>query len=728
MIYSTTINEKTFIYKSGNPFKTGAVVLNIENMKFNKGSKIKYFESHIEKNSTNLKLRIDSKTRIYGLGQSLGSLNKKGKKYRLYSNDDPLHTPEKESLYGNHPFIIIEREKECFGLFIDYPSEIIFDIGWSDREILEISLKSSDFYLYLFDYNDKLTIIKEYLTIVGRPCIPPKWAFGYQQSRWSYPDKKSIRKIVERFKNSDIPCDAIYLDIDYMEGYKIFTIDENKFSNLKEFVQEMLKKGIKLVPIIDPGVKIEKGYFVYEEGIANNYFCKTEENKNFTATVWPGFTHFPDFLNPQTQKWWGELYKNLTQYGITSFWNDMNEPAIFFTPKGINEVKKEFERIKNKEDIGFEIFSIKDKFNSLPNNIDDYKSFYHTLQDGRKINHNDVHNLYGYKMAESTAMGLKKLLPNKRYFLLSRSSYIGLHRFAFIWMGDNQSWWEHILVNIRMLQSLNICGFFYTGADIGGFGGNCGYDLLIRWMQLGIFSPLFRNHSAIGTRDQEPWAFDDETKKILRNIIRVRYALIPYIYSEYIRSIIELKPLILPLCFEFDDHLCNNIEDQFMFGNSIMVAPIYTQNANGRFVYLPESKWLLWKLKKYDDRDLKVYDKGTYFIETNLEEIPIFIKENSLIVLTEPQNYVGEKIIREITVIGFVTDRANFTYYDDDGESYDFEKGDFSTINMYAEKSSSDFNISFDYKDGECFKTYVKKINIEIYDENGRVCKKVFER
>ncbi|HPP05186.1 MAG TPA: glycoside hydrolase family 31 protein [Spirochaetota bacterium] len=726
MIRSLVINENTFVYKFGNPFNTGATILNLKDNLFKNDLKVKYFEHKILENKVILKSKLSKSASIYGLGQSLGSLNKKGRRYRLYSNDDPLHTPEKESLYGNHPFIIIEDSKNCYGVFIDSPSEMIFDIGWSDNDFLQIEIKNRNFSLYIMDYGDKMRIIKEYLSITGKPYIPPKWAFGYQQSRWSYPDKKSVQRIVEQFRKGDIPCDAIYLDIDYMRDYKIFTVDDKKFPDFKRFVYDMLKNGIKLVPIIDPGVKIEKDYFVYEEGVKNNYFCKDENNKDFIGAVWPGLTCFPDFLNSKTQKWWGEMYRNLTQYGINAFWNDMNEPAIFFTKKGLSSIKEEFEKIKDKEDIGFEIFSIKEKFNALSNNVEDYKSFYHILDNGERVNHNDVHNLYGYKMAEATAMGLKSLLPQKRYFLLSRSSYAGLHRFAAIWMGDNQSWWEHILVNIRMLQSLNICGFFYTGADIGGFGGNASYDLIIRWMQLGIFSPLFRNHSAIGTRDQEPWAFDKDTKEILRDIIRLRYALIPYIYSEYMRSVIELKPLILPLCFEFEDPICKNIEDQFMFGSSLMVAPIYIQNANGRFVHLPETKWLLWRLRKYENREMKLYEKGDYFINADLSESLVFIKENSLIVLTEPQNYVGEKIIRELTFIGFVSDKASFTYYDDDGESYDFENGDFATINIYVEKKNDDFQAFFDYKEGYCFKNYIKKINLELYDENGKLYKKVY--
>jgi len=324
-------------------------------------------------------------------------------------------------------------------------------------------------------------------------------------------------------------------------------------------------------------------------------------------------------------------------------------------------------------------------------------------------------------MTRATAEGLYKINPNLRYFILTRSSYIGLHRFAAIWMGDNQSWWEHMLVNIKMLISLNICGFFYTGADIGGFGNNASPELVVRWMQLGVFNPLYRNHSALGTRAQEPWAFGGEVKDIIRDTVRFRYALIPYIYSEFMKSIIELMPFIKPLSFVYEDKISQNIEDQFLFGNSIMVAPIYEPNKRGRFVYLPESNWLLWNVSKYDKTNLKICPKGTHFIESKISEIPIFIKENSLVVLTEPQNYVGERAITKLKVIGFVTDRASFVYYEDDGITHNYKDGKFSSIKIFVEKIENDYDIYFDVNENSEVKFGIKEMQFEIYNESGRV-------
>ena len=726
MIKKYNIYDNTTLFRFGKPFNTGAVINDINQIHLKNVDSIQYFNIVSEKDKTILSLSIEDESKIFGLGQTLGGLDKKGKKYRFYSNDDPLHTPEKEGLYGNHPFCIVDG-KESFGIFIDCPTETIFDVGFSDKKLLSIEIMSLDFDIYFFNIDNKLDIIKSFLNLTGLPYFPPKWAFGYQQCRWSYPDQIKIEEIANIFRKYKIPCDAIYMDIDYMEDFKVFTVDKKKFSDMKNFQKILLNKGFHLVPIIDPGVKVEDNYYVYEEGKKGGYFCKDGKRKDFIATVWPGKTCFPDFLNSKVREWWGNLYKNFVDSGINSFWNDMNEPAIFFTPRGLKDFFDLTEKVKNQKDIGFDFFSVKDKMNSLSNNGEDYKSFFHKLDDNTIISHDKVHNLYGYNMALATSEGLKKNSGNKRYFLLSRSSYIGMHRFSAIWMGDNQSWWEHILVHIRMLQSLNMCGFFYTGPDIGGFGGNCNSELLIRWTQLGVFTPFFRNHSALGTRDQEPWAFDEETTEMLKRIIQFRYSLIPYIYSEFMSSLINLRPIILPVSFVFNNPDLKSIEDQFMFGNSIMVAPIYQPNMRGRFVLLPDNKWLCCKVKEYDKINISVYQSGGYFISCKLDEQIFFIKENSIIVLSDPQNYVGEKIITDLKIIAFVTDKASFIYYDDDGESYNYKDGGFVNIGITIEQKEGEFIINYEIHESEIFKNNIKKIFFDIYDENCNLNCKIIE-
>ena len=713
---SYQITEFTNKFSFGNPFNTGAVISNSKDLKEIK-KEVPFFEITNENDTIKLTYKMKSKDKIYGLGEMMGSLNKRGKKYKTYSNDVPVHTPDLENLYGNHPFLIVDGV-ETFGFFIDFPGEIVFDIGFEKYDTLEISLKNN-FDIYVFEC-EKNEIIKEYLRLTGTPMVLPRWSFGYQQSRWSYPDETSIKEVAKKFRKDKIPCDAIYMDIDYMKDYKVFTVDKNKFNDFKEFVNEMKENGFKLVPIIDPGVRIEKNYTVYEEGVKNNYFCKDKDNKDFIAAVWPGFTHFPDFLNSDVRKWWGTLYKEFNDLGIRAYWNDMNEPAIFYTPERLNEAIEVVDEIKTKDNLGIDVFKSKDTFVNMPNNIKDYKSFYHNV-DGKKILHDKVHNLYGFSMAKATAEGLKKLDDNKRYFLLSRSSYSGQQRFSAIWMGDNMSWWEHMLYHIRMMLNLNISGFFYVGADVGGFGGNSSEDLVIRWMQLGAFTPLFRNHSAFGTRHQEPWAFSETAKNIMKDIIELRYAFIPYAYSEYMTSIEKLTPFVSPLFLNYEDDRTKEIEDQYMYGESIMIAPIIMQNATGRYVHLPKNKWLFWNASKYNERKLKVYNPGDYYIKADLFEVPIFIKENSIVILTEPQNYVGEKEIDKITVVAFVTKKAEYTYYEDDGETYNYKNGDYSKLSIRITKDNDEYKIAVEKDDTETYELKIKELTFEIYDEVGNL-------
>ncbi|PNR96695.1 TIM-barrel domain-containing protein [Petrotoga sp. 9PWA.NaAc.5.4] len=723
MFKKMQISNMTTLYKSGTPFNTGAVIVDMDNNNFEQVSNVTFFTIEEGSNEISFIYEMAKDDVVYGLGETLGALNKRGKRYRFYATDDPEHTPEKESLYGSHPFMILDGEK-TFGIFIDYPSEIIFDIGFTHKDILKITIFSKDFDLYIFDCDEKLTIIKEYFNLTGKPYIPPKWAFGYQQSRWSYFSEKEVREVANKYRELGIPLDVIYTDIDYMDSYKVFTINKETFPNYEGMVKDLKEKGIKVIPILDPGVKIEEGYEVYEEGKKNGYFCVDKDGKPFVTAVWPGLTHFPDFLNSKVRKWWGQKYKVFTDMGIKGFWNDMNEPSIFYTPKSLDklfDLLKDLE--KNKEELGIEVFLAKESFAKISNNREDYRSFYHKLDDGTLINHDLVHNLYGFKNTQATADEMKELLPNQRTLLLSRSSYPGLHRIASIWMGDNKSWWEHILVNIRMLQSLNMMGFFYTGADIGGFGADASAELVVRWMELGAFTPFFRNHTALNTRPQEPWQFDEESLNIMRDIVRLRYAFLPYTYSEYMNSVKDSNPFVKPISFVFENPRSKDIEDQYMYGESLMVAPVYEQNKKGRYVHLPQVKWLNWTASKYEERKMKVYEPGDYYIKADLSEIPLFIKENSLIVLSEPMNFVGEKDITELTVAGLVTDHALYNYYDDDGTTYNFVKGDFGTIKIDVTKERNDFKIAIK-KDDKNNMLKIKTIHFEIYDSDGSVVKK----
>lgn len=414
----------------------------------------------------------------------------------------------------------------------------------------------------------------------------------------------------------------------------------------------------------------------------------------------------------------------LVNLGIEGFWNDMNEPSIFYTPEKLSEALEFAAGTSKDMEPGRLLFETREKLNKLANAREYHSLFYHEPEAGCCVPHDKVHNLFGYNMSLAASEGLEAIRPGRRHFLLSRSSYAGMHRFAAVWTGDNSSWWEHLGVHMRMVMSLNMAGFFYCGADVGGFSCDVSADLVIRWTQLGMLTPLFRNHSALGTRRQEPWAFDDHTTGIVKNIIRLRYALIPYLYSEFMRSANELTPFVSPLFLKFGDAVSAEIEDQFMAGGSLMAAPVHIQNASGRHVYLPESRWLYWPASSPDTRKMAVMEPGAHYISARLDETPLFIAENSMIVLHLTDgggnSEAGQK---KLLVVAFVTKKASFVYYEDDGETLAFEKGTFSKLNIEINNHKGVYDIKTAAAVSPLCPLKIKAVNFEIYDETGRMTK-----
>jgi len=705
------------VYRVGNPINCYAIDEQIlPSIQF-KGSVIPNdFFSCIkidkQKGLTHLTHILQEEDMIIGLGQSVHGMNKRGTVIKSFCSDDALHTPEKEALYGAHNFFISEN-RERVGIFIDFPGEIIYDVGFNDKDKLEITIKGTDFDIYFIEDDSLKKITNQFLKLIGRSYIPPKWGFGYQQCRWSYKTAEEIKQVGRKFRENKIPCDAIYLDIDYMERYKDFTVCEEKFPDFQEFVKTMKDEGFRLIPIIDAGVKIEENYDVYEEGVQKGYFCTDEKGDPFVAAVWPGLVHFPDFLNLEARKWFGQKYKVLTDMGIDGFWNDMNEPAIFYTKEGLRDFYKEVEKAKSIELDIHSYFDLMGKVENLANNIEDYKKFYHSIE-GVKVRHDQVHNLYGYNMTKSAAEGLDEIEPDKRFLLFSRASSIGMHRFGGIWTGDNSSWWEHILMAIRMMPSINMCGFLYSGSDTGGFSNNASAEMVIRWTQFSIFTPLLRNHSVMGSRYQEPYSYDDDTKNILRNVIELRYALIPYLYSEYMKAALHNKMLFSNLLFEYDGKRERDIDNQVLCGESLMLSPIYVNNARGRYVYLPEDM-VLWKVKNYRENNLQLMKAGDHFVNVKLDEVPIFLRKNRLLVVGNSAETVEKLDHSKLRVLGFVSDGATYSYYDDDGVTKEYLKGYYKTINITVEKTGEAVLISIVNRNND----EVKELEFVIMDDLG---------
>ena len=611
------------------------------------------------------RVRMSDGDVVYGLGENVRGINKRGWVYESKCSDDPNHTESKRSLYGAHNFIIIadaDNPAASKGLFIDYPGRVIFDIGYLDKNELVITVCSGNFTAYVVSPamdgadgsdNHLYSIVRQFRHIIGKSYVPPRWAFGYQQCRWSYMSADEVCGVVDSYRKRNIPIDAVYLDIDYMERYKDFTVNKETFPDFADFVKKMREKHIHLVPIIDAGVKIEDGYDTYEEGRKNGYFCKEADGEDFVAGVWPGRVHFPDVLNEDARRWFGHGYKVLLDAGIDGFWNDMNEPAIFYSEKHLKEVFDKIDDYKGKNLDIQSFFEFKGMVEGVANNLGDYERFYHraTQPDGEAVvRHDHVHNLYGFNMTRAASESFKELAPDKDILMFSRASYIGMHRYGGIWTGDNHAWWSHILLSLKMLPSLNMCGFMYVGSDVGGFNDNTTEELMMRWMGLAVFVPLMRNHAAAGTRYQELYRFTDTDT--FKNIVTMRYALIPYLWEAYRKAVEQDTLMYRPLGFEHpEDKVAVATEDQLYVGEDIMICPVYTQNAVGRYVYLPEPMTMV-RMKSADEHELEKYEAGHYFVEIPAQEIVFFIRDGHRIPLYKSAEYTEAVFGNECEWIG----------------------------------------------------------------------------
>ena len=573
-------------------------------------------------------------------------INKRGARYISFNYDDSRHRDDMPSMYGSHNFIVVDGEK-TFGAFFDTPAKVVFDIDSAGDGLLSVACESSDLRLYIVEGGSAYSVVKEFLGIIGRSFLPPLWAFGYGQSRWGYKTARDISRVAAKHREAGIPLDYICLDIDYMDRYIDFTVHKRRFPKMAAYVKMMLEQGLHLVPIVDAGIKVEPGNAVYEEGVEKGCFCKNQDGRDFQAEVWPGMTHFPDFMRETVRAWFGSQYRFYTELGLEGFWNDMNEPAIFSTESRKKNAPPDAER-GDPDQPG--------------RHIADYKDFFHRLDDGRRISNYKVHNVYGAMMTKASGEGLEKLL-DKRYLLFSRSSYIGAHRYGGIWTGDNESSWRMLRQNVYHMPSLNMCGFLYSGADTGGFGGNTSRELLLRWLAFSVLKPLMRNHSAIGTRKQECYRF--RGTEDFQSIISLRYRLLPYLYSEYMKAALRQDMLIRPLAFDYpDDEKARRIEDQLMVGEGIMIAPILEKGVNGRIVYLPEPMTEV----RYSGGSFTCMDVGAgeRTAMAPLNTVVFYIRRGKLVPVGKAVSNTAEMDLLDVELLGSGT---SYEQYVDDGST-----------------------------------------------------------
>ena len=611
---------KNYIF--GKPIKTDAVIEPVEEIRDFSYEEVPFVTvGKNDKDDLTIHYDLAAEDIVYGLGETMRGINKRGGRYISYNTDDPKHRPDMPSMYGSHNFLIVDCADDAtqkFGIFVDTPAKVIFAIDYEKSGAIDIRAKTDKMNLYIMTGDTAYDIVRQFLAVIGKSHIPPLYAFGYGQSRWGYKNEKDIREVVAGYEKIGVPLDYICMDIDYMDRYIDFTINKKRFPNFAGFVKDIRKHGVHLVPIIDAGIKIEPGNEVYEEGIANNYFCTNAEGKPFGAAVWPGMTHFTDFFKPEAREWFGSKYKLLTDLGIDGFWNDMNEPAIFYTEStkggGLMGMAKSYLMPQKIEEDGTST--------NESNAYKGYKEFYHEIE-GEKVLHHDVHNLFGGLMTRAAGEYLDKELDGK-YFLFSRSSYIGAHRYGGIWTGDNNSSWEMLRQNLWHMANLNMTGFIYTGADTGGFGGNCDRELMLRWLALSAWTPLMRNHTSRGTKEQECYQYDNTED--FKSIVSLRYRMLPYIYETFCAAAEAQDMYMKPLAFVYDkDDRAKKTEDQLMVGESIMIAPVMDQGQTIRRVYLPENMIEV----RYDGRNFTCEEKqkGDYYVKVPLNEVVFYIRD-----------------------------------------------------------------------------------------------------
>ena len=652
-------------YTFGAPLPTDAV---IQNLLAEKDSLPYFTVRYGEDGSVILSLPLHPEEVLFGLGQAVRGIDKRGHRYESWNSDVFNHTEERPSLYGSHNLLVFFSPDRLLGLFLDDPGKIIWDLGWEKHDEAVITSLSGNLDVYLIEEESLTGIARAFRQLTGRSYLPPRWAFGYIQSRWGYASEEEVRTVVNEHRKRHIPLDGVCLDIDYMVDFKNFTWKPNAFPDLKRFQDEMKADHLRLVPIIDAGIKVEEGYAPYDTGKAGDCFCKKEDGSDFVAAVWPGRCCFPDFLREDVRRWFGDLYRPLLEAGIEGFWNDMNEPALFYSDEGVADAFAAADKIRA-GGVDYETtWWLKDVFSGMANSMDDYRRFYH-LVDGKPVRHDLVHNLYGAGMTRATAEGFRRFSPDKRLLLFSRSSFIGAHRNGGIWQGDNFSWWSHLKMALQMLPSLNLCGFLFTGCDLGGFGCNVTEDLLERFLQLGVFTPLMRNHSALHTRDQEIYRFS--IWETMRDTVSVRYALLPYLYSEFMKAALRDEMLFRPLAFDYSaDQRAIHIQDQLMLGEDCMIAPVYEQNAAGRYVYLPEDM-LFIRFRSAQDYDLQPLEKGDHWIDLALGEFPLFVKKNRAVPLC-PGGESSELLDdTTFTLLGQIEQEGTLSLYRDDGTATD---------------------------------------------------------
>jgi len=571
---------------------------------------------------------------FYGLGDKPCDLNLRGKRFLNWGTDTYGFAREQDPLYRNIPFYYGLHHGKGYGIFFDNTFETFFDFGKENSEVMSFWAQGGEINYYFIYGPELLSVAEQYVQLTGTPELPPLWALGYHQSKWSYYPEAKVWELAHNFRKKNIPCDVIHLDIDYMNGFRCFTWDHERFPDPAHMISELRKFGFKIIVIVDPGIKIDPEYFVYKEALEKGFFCKRPDGDLMKGKVWPGDCNFPDFTNPEVRKWWSELFEELVKkQGVKGIWNDMNEPAVFEIGTFPEDVRHNYE--------------------------------------GQDVSHRRAHNVYGMQMARASYEGTKRYAFPDRPFILSRSGYCGVQRYAAIWTGDNRATWEHLWIANMQCQRLSVSGISFCGSDIGGFIGEPDGELFVRFIQMAIFHPFFRGHSSSDQGDKEPWAFGAAYEPLIKKAIELRYQLLSYIYTTFWQYVTQGTPMIRSLAFmdQRDSHTHMRMEE-FGFGDKLLVCPISQQGATWRRMYLPHGSWVNFHTDKLH--------KGGHEIRVDapLDIFPLFVKSGSVIPMRPVLQFTGEKHFEQLTLHVYFSMKRNHTVlYEDAGDGYDYKEG-----------------------------------------------------
>lgn len=569
--------------------------------------------------------------RFIGLGEKTGDLDRKGMGYVNWNSDFYGYSITQDPIYSSIPFYMGIHHGLNYGIFLDNSYESTFNFGASNNRFSSFGARGGNINYYFIYHRRLADIITDYTRLTGRMPMPPLWSLGYQQNRYSYFPDTEVLRIAQTLREKKIPADGITLDIHYMDAYKLFTWNKERFPDPKALTDRLRSMGFRLTVIVDPGIKVEKGYPAYESGLAQNVFLKYPDGTDYTAKVWPGWCHFPDFTSPKGRDWWSGQIGAYTAQGVSGIWNDMNEISTWGQ--------------------------------QVPENVlFDFDGHPTTMEEG--------HNVFALEMVRASYAGAKA--SGQRPFILTRSGFAGLQRYSAIWTGDNRSEDSHLLAGIRLMASLGLSGVPFTGMDIGGFTGNPSTPLFARWMEVGAFLPYYRNHTAIDTRSSEPWTYGESVLEISRNYVSLRYKLLPYLYSVFYEATQDGLPVLRSLAMDYTgDSIVYTIpfQNQFLFGPSFLVAPV-TDDAAYTGVYLPRGKW---------------YDLYTGAADTGgqvkvrpltLGELPVYVKGGAILPMQSLVQSTAEAPGDTLYIHLYRGDSSStFTYYEDDGISYAYEKG-----------------------------------------------------